>query len=148
MTDEEAILQDPLTGAVIYTEKTKNLDFEEIRSACPYNIPRQDPKSKVISKCDMCIDRVHNGLLPACVKTCPTGAMNFGSREDMLKLAKERLMEVKKIYPEASLGDMSEVRVIYLFQTKPQAYYTYAIASWITPDATAVRICWPSSFYP
>lgn len=133
MTDEQAILQDPLTGAVIYTERTKNLDFEEIRSACPYNIPRQDPKSKIISKCDMCLDRVHNGLVPACVKTCPTGAMNFGDREKMLELAKKRLKEVKAIYPEASLGDMQDVRVIYLFQTKPQAYYTYAVASLSSP---------------
>ncbi|SDN49747.1 formate dehydrogenase iron-sulfur subunit [Desulfonauticus submarinus] len=127
--DPEAIIHDPLTGAVIFTEKTKNLPFNEIREACPYNIPRQDPKTKIIAKCDMCIDRVQNGLLPICVKTCPTGAMNFGDRKEMVALAKKRLAKAKKIYPHASLGDLGDVRVIYLFQEKPNNYYEFAVAS-------------------
>ena len=129
MYDEQAILQDELTGAVIFTERTKKLPFNEIHEACPYNIPRQDPSSKIMSKCDMCLDRVHNGLLPACVQTCPTGAMNFGDREEMLALAKQRLAKVKKYYPDAVLGDADSVRVIYLFQTKPEKYHKTAVAS-------------------
>jgi formate dehydrogenase iron-sulfur subunit len=131
--DDQAILQDELTGAVIFTERTKKLPFDEIREACPYNIPRQDPSSKIMSKCDMCLDRVHNGLLPACVQTCPTGAMNFGDREEMLALAKERLAKVKKYYPDAVLGDEDSVRVIYLFQTKPTNYHEFAVASMSLP---------------
>ena len=127
--DEEAILQDPITGAVIFTEKTRKLDFEEIREACPYNIPRADAATGIMSKCDMCLDRVENGLLPACVQTCPTGAMNFGDREDMLALAEERLATVQKQYPDAVLGDPDETRVIYLFQNDPATYHEFAVAS-------------------
>jgi formate dehydrogenase iron-sulfur subunit len=126
--DEKAILKDPNTGAVIFTERTKTLDAEEIREACPYNIPRADAASGIISKCDMCLDRVENGLLPACVQTCPTGAMNFGDREDMLELARERLATVKKQYPDAVLGDPDETRVIYLYQADPMSYYEFAVA--------------------
>ena len=129
MYDEKAILKDPITGAVLFTERTKDLDIMEIRSSCPYDIPRQDSASKIMSKCDMCIDRVQNGLLPACVQTCPTGAMNFGEREDMLELAQERLKKVQKRYPEAILGDVDAVRVIYLYAHKPKDYYSYAVAS-------------------
>jgi len=129
MYDEHAILQDEETGAVIFTERTKNIPFEEVRAACPYNIPRQNPASKVIVKCDMCIDRVKNGLLPMCVQTCPTGAMNFGEREEMLALAKERLAEVKRRFPDAVLGDADSVSVIYLFQTNPATYHKFAVAS-------------------
>ncbi|MDQ7032349.1 MAG: formate dehydrogenase [Desulfonauticus sp.] len=127
--DEKAILHDEATGSVIFTERTKKLPFDEIKDACPYNIPRQDPKTGMISKCDMCIDRVQNGLLPACVQTCPTGAMNFGDRDEMIKLAKKRLAEVKKTYPKAILGDVDDVRVIYLFQEEPEKYYQFAVAS-------------------
>ncbi|HKK34362.1 MAG TPA: 4Fe-4S dicluster domain-containing protein [Desulfomicrobiaceae bacterium] len=126
--DEKAILKDPNTGAVIFTERTKALDAEEIRESCPYNIPRADAASGIISKCDMCLDRVENGLLPACVQTCPTGAMNFGDREDMLELANERLATVKKQYPDAVLGDPDETRVIYLYQMEPMSYYEFAVA--------------------
>jgi len=127
--DKEAILHDEVTGAVVFTSKTKNLPFDEVLDACPYNIPRQDAKTKMISKCDMCIDRVQNGLLPSCVQTCPTGAMNFGDLDKMRALAKKRLAEVKKIYPNAVLGDVDDVRVIYLFQEDPANYYENAVAS-------------------
>ena len=126
--DPRAILQDPLTGAVIFTDYTKNLDPEEIQMACPYHIPRWDEESKIQSKCDMCIDRVHNGLLPACVLTCPTGAMNFGDREEMLELANKRLAEVKAYKPNAVLADPDDVRVIYLCEDNPRQYYEYAVA--------------------
>ncbi len=129
MDNEEAILHDWQTGAVLFTNKTKDLFFDEVRNSCPYDIPRQNPDSLVMAKCDMCYDRVMNGLLPACVKSCPTGAMNFGDLEDMKKMAEERLKEVKKAYPEAVLGDPDSVRVIYLFTSKPKNYYPMAVSS-------------------
>ena len=63
-----AIFKDEATGAVIYTAKTKALKAKEIIESCPYNIPRKG-KDGTLAKCDMCFDRVQNGLLPACVKT-------------------------------------------------------------------------------
>jgi len=132
--DNQAILQDPATGAVTYTERTKKLpDFKEIREACPYDIPRQDPKTKLVTKCTMCLDRVQNGLLPACVQTCPTGCMNFGDRDAMLSMAEKRLKEVQKKYPDAILGDAESVRTIYLYQSKPTNYHTYAVAAATIP---------------
>lgn len=128
---EEAILQDEETGAILYTDKTRRFDkeqFEEIREACPYNIPRRNEKTGLMSKCTMCNDRIHNGMLPACVKACPTGTMNFGEREDMLKLAEQRLETVKKKFPEAILADPEDVNVIYLLADKPENYHSFAVA--------------------
>lgn len=126
--DKAAIYKDEATGAVIYTAKTKGLNAKEIIESCPYNIPRKG-KNGALAKCDMCIDRVQNGLLPACVKTCPTGAMNFGELEEMLALANKRLGEVKKIIPSAMLIDPDDVRVIYLVAYKPELYHKFAVAS-------------------
>ncbi|MDL1971152.1 MAG: formate dehydrogenase [Candidatus Desulfofervidaceae bacterium] len=131
-----AIIKDPETGAVIYNlEKLKKVPFDELLDACPYHIPRQDPKTGMVAKCDMCIDRVKAGLLPMCVKTCPTGAMNFGERDEMLALAQKRLAEVKRKFPNAQLCDPEDVRVIYLVLDNPKLYHKFAIAS-VTPGIT------------
>ena len=134
-----AIVLDKVTGAVLYTEKTKKLDasaFEEIKDACPYNIPRRNSATGMISKCTMCIDRVDNGLTPACVKACPTGAMNFGNRNAMLAQAIKRVAELKrKGFNKAQLLNSDSVRVIYLVVDDPTAYHEFAV------DEIDVGIC-------
>ena len=126
--NSDAIYRDPDTGAIIYTEQTRQLDAQTIIDSCPYNIPRVGADG-VLAKCDMCNDRVHNGLLPACVATCPTGAMNFGDREEMVEMAEARLEKVKKRYPDAALLDMDQVSVIYLTVHEPSLYSINAVAS-------------------
>lgn len=123
-----SIIQDEATGAVIYTELTAKEIFEDIHGACPYNIPRLDPKTKVIVKCDMCIDRVRIGLEPACVKTCPSNTMHFGDRADMLKLAEESLVEAKVKFPQARIVDQDDVRVLFLAAFPPENYYEHLTA--------------------
>ena len=128
---EGAALQDPRTGAVVYTELTKMLSasaFEEMKTVCPYNIPRRNWGTGLITKCDMCFDRVSNGLMPVCVKSCPTQAMNFGDRDKMMALAEARLSEVKKSHPKSQLVDKDALSVIYLLADEPKFYHEYAIA--------------------
>ncbi len=124
-----AILQDEATGAVIFNPKVKVSPdvFKEVREACPYNIPRISGAG-IMAKCTMCIDRVKEGLLPACVKTCPTGAMAFGDREAILNLAKNRLSQVQGKIKEATLANPDDVRVIYLLADDPKKYHSYAVA--------------------
>jgi len=126
--DPSAIYVDKATGAVIYTANTSKLEADEIIDSCPYNIPRKGP-GDVLAKCDMCNDRVINGLLPACVQTCPTGSMNFGEMDAMMTLAKQRLAIVKKAYPKAMLADADSVRVIYLITYPPDLIHDKVIAT-------------------
>lgn len=133
--DETAVYKDAATGAIIFTANTKGLNVDEIIESCPYNIPRKGPDG-TLAKCDMCLDRVHNGLLPACVKTCPTGAMNFGERSEMVALAKSRLSIIKKANPKAALLDPDDVNVIYLVTEKPSLYHEFAVASNTAFDIT------------
>ncbi len=125
--DPGAIYQDADTGAIIYTAATKNLDADAIIESCPYNIPRKAADG-TLAKCDMCNDRVHNGLKPACVTSCPTGAMNFGERDEMVELARQRLSVVKEKFPEAKVLDTDEVNVLYLVTYKSTLYHDYAMA--------------------
>ena len=128
VADPDLIYRDPATGAVLYTGRTRQANADDVIGSCPYNIPRKGADGS-LAKCDMCSDRVHEGLLPACVKTCPTGAMNFGERAAMLDAAQRRLAQVKALYPEASLLDPDAVSVIYLVAFAPERYHKFAVAS-------------------
>lgn len=124
--EKREIVQDEKTGAVLFTSKTKDLDFKATLDGCPYNIPRQDPKTKVLFKCTMCFDRITDNQIPACVKVCPTGTMVFGPREKILEITKKRVEELKKTYPKASAINPDDVRVIFVVKDDPKKYYQYA----------------------
>ena len=110
-----AISLDARTRAVIFNPavKVSPADFKEIRDICPFDIPRYDEKLGSMAKCTMCFDRISEGMLPACVKTCPTGAMQFGDRDAIRKMAENRLDEVKSVHRNASLINPEAVRVIF-----------------------------------
>jgi formate dehydrogenase iron-sulfur subunit len=124
--EKDEIVQDEKTGAVLFTPKTKDLDFKATLDGCPYNIPRQDPKTKVLSKCTMCFDRITNNQIPACVKSCPTGTLMFGERDKILEMAKKRAEELKKTHPKAAALNADDVRVIFVVKDDPKKYYQFA----------------------
>ena len=49
---------------------------------CPYHALYFDEKHHVVDKCDFCVDRVEEGLKPACVSACMGRAMVFGDLDD------------------------------------------------------------------
>jgi len=120
------IIIDSQSGAVLYTDKLKKANAQDIIEACPFNIPRGQQATGFMSKCTMCVDRVNNGLLPVCVKTCPTGAMSFGDRNTMVTLANNRLREARRKYPKARVTGLDDLRVFYLLADEPEKYHQYA----------------------
>ncbi len=93
---------------------------------CPWGVPKTNKEINKTFKCTGCIDRVENGLLPACAHTCQPGALNFGERDAVMKDAKARLAEVQNANPKAQLygGDtfMGGTTYMYLLLDDPQAY--------------------------
>ncbi|MBM3342910.1 MAG: formate dehydrogenase subunit beta [Betaproteobacteria bacterium] len=65
-------------------------------TGCPFNVPRISKADNKAYKCSLCSDRVAVGQAPACVKTCPTGAISFGSKEDMSIYAEKRAGELRE----------------------------------------------------
>ena len=124
-----SVVHDEKTGAVYFTEKSKKLKDIEPTEMCPYNIPRKDPETGVWNKCNMCIDRIEKGMVPSCVKACPSGVMHFGDYAEMRALAEERLAKLQKTRPEAQLMDLEDVRVIYLAAFAPEEYHEFTVAT-------------------
>ena len=93
-------------------------------TGCPFDIPRLSPKDNKAYKCTLCSDRVTVGLEPACVKACPTGAIHFGSKEDMIEYAGERVVDLRERgYAQAGLYDPPGVggtHVMYVLQHADQ----------------------------
>lgn len=98
-------------------------------AGCPFNIPRLNPKDNRVYKCTLCVDRVTVGQEPACVKTCPTGAIHFGTKADMLEVADERVQKLKKrgfanagVYNPEGVGG---THVMYVLQhaDNPELYH-------------------------
>jgi formate dehydrogenase iron-sulfur subunit len=98
-------------------------------TGCPFDVPRLSPKDNKVYKCTLCSDRVSVGLEPACVKACPTGAIHFGLKEDMLEYAGERVVDLKERgYDQAGVYDPPGVggtHVMYVLQhaDRPQIYH-------------------------
>ena len=97
-------------------------------TGCPFNIPRISKKDHKAYKCTLCSDRVAVGQEPACVKTCPTGAIMFGTKEAMKDQAEHRIGDLKRRgYAEAGLYDPQGVggtHVMYVLHhaDKPSLY--------------------------
>ena len=76
----------------------------------------------------MCIDRITNGKIPACVGSCPTGAMMFGDRAEILAEVEKRVAKLKEKFPKAKALDADSVRVIYIVTDDSKKYHTHAEA--------------------
>jgi formate dehydrogenase iron-sulfur subunit len=87
---------------------------------CPFDVPRISAQDNKAYKCSLCADRVAAGQEPACAKTCPTGAIRFGSKENMLDCGAARVAELKaRGYPQAAVYDPPGVggtHVMYVLQ--------------------------------
>ncbi|GMV02143.1 MAG: formate dehydrogenase subunit beta [Burkholderiaceae bacterium] len=89
-------------------------------TACPFDVPRMSKEDDKVYKCTLCSDRVAVGQAPACVKACPTGAIQFGTREDMIDYAGTRIADLRErgfdkagLYDPAGVGGTHVMYVLH-----------------------------------
>ena len=102
-------------GSVVYNP-TICIGCRYCQVACPFEIPAYEfhvPLTPRVRKCEFCADRTKGtGADPACAASCPTEALVFGRRADLVALAKDRLQRrpdryVNHIYGETEVGGTS-----------------------------------------
>jgi len=88
-------------------------------NACPFGVPHFDYDKGIIEgafidKCTLCPQRIDVGLEPACVATCPTDALEYGDRDDLLKKAHERIAAHPDRYINHVYGEFENGGTSYL----------------------------------
>ncbi len=90
-------------------------------SACPYKVAQLDDEKKTTS-CWMCLDRVLNGMKPACAKTCPAGAIKFGTRDEMVAMGREMAAKSNGELHLYGVNEFKGLHVLYLLKADPSVY--------------------------
>lgn len=111
------------TGPVIY-HGDRCLGCRYCMVSCPFGVPKfeYDKPIPYVRKCTFCADRQAQGLPPACAEVCPSGALTFGRRKDLLHEAKQRIYQnpgkyVPHVYGESEAGGTSW---LYIGDVDPQ----------------------------
>lgn len=107
---------------------------------CPFNVPHISQVTKKMAKCTGCIERTTNGLKPACVATCPSGALEYGDRKTLLAEAEKRVESLReKGFDQASLygvDEMGGLGRVYILTQLPAEYGLpekpqYSASAWL-----------------
>ena len=81
-----AMFKEPKYGAVLIDpNQSTSASLRAAWEACPYGAISfdSDAPNANASKCDMCVDRLEQNLLPICVLSCPMRALDFGKIADL-----------------------------------------------------------------
>jgi len=105
-------------GPVLY-DPDKCIGCRYCMNACPFGVPHFDYdkgliEGAFIDKCTMCPQRIDVGLAPACVATCPTDALEFGERADLIAKAHARIQAHPERYIDHVYGEIENGGTSYL----------------------------------
>jgi len=110
-------------GPVVYHAE-KCMGCRYCMLACPFDIPKYEYGSTTprVRKCDFCAERQGRGEKPACAEVCPSGALTFGRRSELLEVAKTRIYTnpdryQRRVYGEAEAGGTGW---LYLTDVEPR----------------------------
>jgi Fe-S-cluster-containing dehydrogenase component len=75
-------------GRVMSARKPRCIACSNCVLACPFGVPKMMSEYDLMMKCDMCFDRTSLGRKPMCATVCPSGALFYGTREEVEKQRK------------------------------------------------------------
>ena len=116
-----AMLKEDKTG-IVYYDKDTCIGCRYCQVACPFTIPKFEwpkPFPKIV-KCDLCREtNLKEKGIPACCETCPTEAVIYGKRKDLLAIAEQRLFDEPDKYDQYIYGkdEIGGTNVLYIAGT-------------------------------
>ena len=148
------LYHDTANGFVVYNQDTCT-GCGYCVEACPFDIPRLDSGifdvAGKMSKCTFCttpgLNRIAEGWEPACVKTCPPGALKYGDRADMIAAGRKRVQDLKAAgWTAANLygeNELDGLHVLYVLDDSPAVYGLPE-----SPAVSAATIAWKDVIQP
>lgn len=99
---------------------------------CPFDVvqlttykDKNGREQRRAQKCTQCVDRLREGLKPACVTACHTDCLLFDDEATILDIANKRLEVVKDRFPNANIYNppgIKGTKTVYLLADKPSVY--------------------------
>lgn len=74
---------------IVYIDESKCMGCGYCAWACPYAVPRYNPKQGRMTKCDFCFDELDQGKPPACAASCPMRVLGFSVISDQCSVSSE-----------------------------------------------------------
>lgn len=68
---------------IVYVDFETCVGCKSCVLACPWGAPQWNPETSKVVKCDFCMDRLAEGLKPACVANCTTQCLRFGRLDEV-----------------------------------------------------------------
>jgi len=108
-------LQKTTEGPVVY-DAWKCMGCRYCMIACPFEMPAYEYDNTLqprVMKCSFCYRSfAEPDFKPSCVEACPNGALTFGTRRDLIEIARARINStpskyVDRIYGETEVGGTS-----------------------------------------
>ncbi len=133
-----AFRRDEKTGAVLI-DADSCIGCRYCAWVCPYGAPRFDEERGVMTKCNFCVDKQHEGGEPACVTSCPTDALTWGELTD-----EEHIQDVPG-FAQAGIGPAIRIEPLRSKRLVPEMTHPPAMPPWrrlrgkITPHITLVH---------
>lgn len=87
------------------------------------------PNRGIAQKCTLCYDRLRDDQTPACAQTCPTTSISFGTREDMVEKAHQRVAQLHaegmteaRLYGANPNDGVGGTGSVFLLLDEPEVY--------------------------
>lgn len=87
-------------GDAVYLDADKCLGCRQCAMVCPFGVMHWDGQKMVVRKCDLCMQRTAEGLEPACVEACPSGALEYDELDNIL--GRQKKLAAGKLHAAAT----------------------------------------------